>query len=416
MGNANTTNQYTAGWEARSIRSIRILYSRYSYYTIVMPNPLQTITGFFRSAVQSGDGSVLGIDIGSAYLKIVQLRRKGGKAVLETYGSLALGPYGGFEIGRATHLPVDKLAEALRDLLREAHATTVRAGCAIPFSSSLVTPIEMRVTSEKELENAVPIEARKYVPVPISEVNLDWWVIPDEPDRLSPETPDETQTSAVSAFGSEPQPKKVQVLLAAIHNEAMSRFTDIVKGAGVECGFFEIELWSALRALIQGDLAPHALLDLGAGESKLYVIDRGLVRLSHIMSHGAQDLTLALSRSLNIGIEEAEKLKRSDGLAGETGGSLTGMLNVVFAETSHVLQSFEHRSGHAVADLILTGGGANLRGIEELAARSSSTPVFRADPFRQVEAPAFLGDVLSSVGPEFSVALGVAFRRLQEGG
>ena len=56
---------------------------------------------FFKKAGQS----VLGIDIGSSSIKIVQLRKKGGKAVLETYGELALGPYAGVEIGRATNLP-----------------------------------------------------------------------------------------------------------------------------------------------------------------------------------------------------------------------------------------------------------------------------------------------------------------------
>ena len=119
-----------------------------------MQNPLQKLAGFFKQAVHSGAESVIGIDVGSAYLKVVQLRRKGGRAVLETYGSLALGPYAGVEIGRATRLPVQKLAEALRDLLREAHVTTKEGACAIPFESSLVTPIEMMAFDESELEHA----------------------------------------------------------------------------------------------------------------------------------------------------------------------------------------------------------------------------------------------------------------------
>src|SRR3989338_2789059 len=150
-------------------------------YTVSVKFPFKSI----MSALQPSADSVIGIDVGSAYLKVVQLRRKSGRAVLETYGSLALGPYAGLEIGRATHLPTQKISEALRDLMREAHVTSSHAGVAIPFEASLVTPIEMMVTSERELETAVPIEARKYVPVPISEVNLDWWVIPDEPGNPS---------------------------------------------------------------------------------------------------------------------------------------------------------------------------------------------------------------------------------------
>ncbi len=359
---------------------------------------------------QSQNDSVVGVDVGSAYLKVVQLRRKKGKAVLETYGSLALGPYAGVEIGRATRLPAERLAEALRDLMREAHVTTTQAAFAIPFSSSLVTPIEMRVLDPKELAIAVPIEARKYVPVPISEVNLDWWIIPDEPARADSAN-DET---APSGSGG---PQTLHILIAAIHHEATNRFQSLVRASGLESSFFEIELFSTVRALFPQDLEPHAVLDLGAGETKLYIVDRGLPRLSHIISHGAQDITLALSRGLGVTVEEAERLKRERGLGSERqeeNASLHALLNVVFSEANRALGSFERRFGKRVGSMALSGGGANLAGIEQLAEQSSAIAVERANPFAQVEAPAFLDEVLKAAGPEFTVALGVAFRKLQE--
>jgi len=372
------------------------------------------------SALQSSDASVVGVDVGSAYIKVVQLRRKKGKAVLETYGSLALGPYAGVEIGRATRLPAERLAEALRDLMREAHVTTKQAAFAIPFSSSLVTPIEMRVLDPKELATAVPIEARKYVPVPISEVNLDWWIIPDEPPRVTSEVlqnggGNATQTETASGAGTMPQ--TMHILIAAIHNEATNRFQSLARASGLESSFFEIELFSTVRALFPQDLEPHAVLDLGAGETKLYIVDRGLPRLSHIISHGAQDITLALSRSLGITVEEAERLKREQGLGSgrqEESASLNALLNVVFSEANRVLGSFERRFGRRVRSMALSGGGANLKGVQAVAEQSSPVAVERANPFAQVEAPAFLDEVLKVAGPEFTVAIGVAFRKLQE--
>ena len=368
------------------------------------------------SSFQSTTDSVIGVDIGSAYLKVVQLKRKAGKAVLETYGELALGPYEGLEVGRATKLPPDKLAEALRDIIREAHVTTTRGAIAIPFASSLVTIIDIPPLEEKDLSVAVPIEARKYVPVPISEVNLEWWVVPKEPTR---------NTENAEVVGSETSPSTsgktafLQVLIAAIHNEALTRFQDVAKGSGVEASFFEIELFSTIRALLPQDLEAHAVLDFGAGETKLYIIDRGLLRLSHSISHGAQELTLALSRSLNITMDEAEKLKRTNGLSASdsrVSDSLRGILDFVFSETDRGLRNFEHRFGRKVKDIILSGGGANLLGLEEFAGKAFSVPIFRANPFTHVEAPAFLDEVLKSVGPEFSVAIGLAFRKLQEEG
>ena len=379
-------------------------------YTVAMVNPFKR----FMTVLQPAGGSVIGIDIGSAYLKVVQLRRKVGKAVLETYGELALGPYAGSEIGRATNLPVPALAEALRDLLREAHVTTANGAVAVPFASSLVTTIDMPALSEQELSSAVPIEARKYVPVPISEVSLDWWIVPPSPREEA--VPSGAQGDA-SRPALAPSPK-LRVLIAAVHNEAMTRFESVMREAGITAGFFEIEIFSTIRALFPQDLLPHAILDMGAAETKLYIIDQGLLRFSHIINYGAQDLTLTLSRALNISVEEAEKLKRTSGLSvdEEASSSLRGLLDFTFVEANRAIQSFEHRFGRTVSNMLLSGGGANLAGIGEFAAEASRVSVTRADPFAQVEAPAFLDEILKSVGPEFSVALGIAFRRLQEAG
>ncbi|MBI2120737.1 MAG: hypothetical protein HYT94_03900 [Parcubacteria group bacterium] len=64
--------------------------------------------------------SVIGLDIGSSFIKVIQVRKEQGRAILETYGELALGPYGGLDVGRATNLPPEKIAEAVKDLFREA--------------------------------------------------------------------------------------------------------------------------------------------------------------------------------------------------------------------------------------------------------------------------------------------------------
>ncbi len=400
-----------------------------------MQNPFSQLSGFLHGAFQSAGESVVGVDIGSACIKVVQLRRKSGKAVLETYGSLAIGPYGGVEIGRATHLPPDKIAEALRDLLREAHVTATRAAFSIPFASSLVATMDMRVLDPKQLASAVSLEARKYIPVPISEVNLDWWVIPGEPEQAFKEETgageptrivgNETRVNTPPLPGSIGQlpldgpnaPKDMKVLIAAIHNEVMGRYDEVVKQSGLLSSFFEIELFSTIRALFPQDLFPHAVLDLGAGETKLYIIDRGLVRSSHIINHGGQDITLALSRSLGISVEEAEKKKRAEGILqnGEEAEGATAILNVICEETNRVLANFERKFGKSVKDVVFTGGGANLPGLEAFARRNMSVESLRANPFKQTLTPAFLDEVLQEVGPEFTVAVGIAFRALQEG-
>jgi Tfp pilus assembly PilM family ATPase len=93
-----------------------------------MENPFKKLFGgglsLFSSTTKE---SVIGVDIGSSAIKVVQVRRKGGKALLETYGSLSLGPYGGGEVGMATNLTEDKISAALTDLMRESYVT--KKGC-----------------------------------------------------------------------------------------------------------------------------------------------------------------------------------------------------------------------------------------------------------------------------------------------
>ena len=120
----------------------------------------------FSSFFSKGGQSVLGIDIGSSAIKIVQIKKKRGRAVLETYGELALGPYAGIEVGRSTILPKEKIVEALRDILREAKTTTVSSGIALPLSSSLISFITIPHVPDKQLSEVISIEARKYIPVP----------------------------------------------------------------------------------------------------------------------------------------------------------------------------------------------------------------------------------------------------------
>src|SRR3989344_1558180 len=143
-----------------------------------MANLIKKIIELFKT---NTSGSVIGIDFGSSAIKVVQLKSKNGRAVLETYGSISLGPYDELDVGQTTNLSVDKLSEALNDLLKESNVTTKNAILSIPARASLIFVIELPSSiKENELPDVVPIESRKYIPVPISEVSLDWWIIPSE--------------------------------------------------------------------------------------------------------------------------------------------------------------------------------------------------------------------------------------------
>ncbi len=373
-----------------------------------MANFLPKITNLFNRQSHS----VLGIDIGSSSIKMVQLNRKNGHPVLETYGELALGPYAGKKVGEATNLPPEKIIEAINDMLREkeVNITTRLCGLAIPFSSSLMVVIDMPLMTKGQLDQMVPIEARKYVPVPISEVTLDWYIIPKDKNT--------DENTEIPEGGPTPI-SKVEVLVVALHNDTINRYKNIVTKSELEAAFFEIEIFSTMRSVLDQEITPVLIIDMGATTTKLYIVEKGILRSSHMINRGSQNITNELSKSLGISLEDAEYLKREKGIDGEINGikiknivSIT--LNYIFSEANQILLSYQKKYNKNLSKVMLVGGGSALRGIADVAKESFQTEVVAGDPFGKVVAPAFLEKVLRDTGPEFAVAVGVALRRLQE--
>jgi type IV pilus assembly protein PilM len=369
---------------------------------------------FFSNLFSKPGESVLGIDIGSSALKIVQIRKQNGQAVLETYGELALGPYAGGTVGQAVILPPEKIASALVDLMREkeVNITTNKCGISIPFASSLMTVVDFPHVSTKQLGVMVPLEARKYIPVPITEVALDWSIIPKSDVRID----DYPDGATPDKFGT-PAAPRIDVLIVAIHNETLSRYQDISLKAGLQTSFFEIEIFSTMRAILDETLAPVMLMDMGAASTKLYIVERGVVKASHTINRGSQDITSTISTSLGLPLERSEVMKRQHGADG-TDKVLTEIitlnLDYIFAEANRTLLAFEKKYNRTVSKVVLVGGGAALKGLTDLAKANFKTDVTPAHPFGKLATPAFLEKVLKETGPEFAVAIGLALRRLSE--
>ncbi len=359
--------------------------------------------GLFDFLGKKKAGSVIGIDIGSSSLKVVQMRREGGTAVLETYGEIALGPYGSAEVGQATNLPAAKVAETLKDLLREANVTTKDAGISIPFSRSLLTLVSLpRRANAEEQKTVISLEARKYIPVPVQEVQLDWFVLPEAPSEKGAESPN------------------ISVLLVAVHNDELTRLQDIVVAAELAASFYEIEIFSTIRSVVDEPVAPVLVLDIGASATKVYVVERGVVALSHNIREGGQDVTRTIASAHGLDIKKAEIAKKEHGFA-ESGApydrkTIELVFSRIFEEARRALARYELEHQKAISALVLTGGGGVTKELAAYAQSFFSIEVRVADPFAKASAPAFMRPVLQEIGPEFAVAVGLALRKLEDQG
>ena len=163
------------------------------------------------------------------------------------------------------------------------------------------------------------------------------------------------------------------------------------------------------------------LLDIGATSTKIFIVERGILRASHTINRGSQSITLTLAKSLGLSNIDAEVLKRDKGLLGVAGGVgvkdiITVTLDFIFSEANQIVLAYQKKYNKNVSKVILVGGGSALKGIEEVAKNSFQTDVVLGNPFSKVLVPAFLEKILQQTGPEFTVAVGIALRKLEEVG
>ncbi len=361
-----------------------------------MKNPLANLFSLFSRASPQ---SVVGIDFGSSAVKVVQLKKRAGQAVLETYGAVALGPYAEVEAGRAARLAPAKLSEALADVLREAKVTARHCGAAVSMSASLVAAFSVPHREGQDLRGIIPIEARKYIPTSLSEVEFTWRVLPRPSAGATSVEPD--------APGD-----KTEALVTAIHRYALARLRSICSEATLEPSFFEVEVFATARAAALAPDKAFGIIDIGAGETKISIVDEGLLRDAHTVNRGGQDMTLALASSLGLSFAEAEARKRSSGA--ENGVAQSSVIARVFGEAHEVFSRYEAHAARAFSGLVLSGGGALANGLTVEAGKMFSLPVTLIDPASLLSTPAFLSPMLSRAGPEFAVAIGAALRRLEE--
>jgi type IV pilus assembly protein PilM len=264
-----------------------------------------------------------------------------------------------------------------------------------------------------EIAAIIPTEARKYIPVPMTEVSIDYFILPKKEASFSEMNADLNETDS-----SKIKEEKMNVLVVATQNDAVARSRSIISECNLEASFFEIEIFSSIRANFEHELSPVLLIDFGASRTKLSIVEFGLIKSYHTIDRGGADITNSISRSLSIPFSEAEKMKKEFGFfENPKEKSLTDIIKVhidyIFSETNNVLLGYEKKYDRTISKVIFTGGGSLMKGLKEIAVNNFQAEVEIGHPFSKVGAPEFLDKVLETMGPEFAVSLGLALRKLQ---
>ena len=353
---------------------------------------------FSSTETKGGDTTgVVGIDIGSASIKVVELQDRKGVITLSTYGELQLGPYASKPLGESVVLEPKQEQEALVDVIRESAVQGRNAVFAMPLSSSFVTNVSLEADADADLSAMVRIEARKVIPASLSEVTLDWAEV-------------ELSKKQAEAGG----PERRNVLIAAIQNSALERFKVLMQFVGMKAPPTEIECFSTLRGVYHSDEPDIAIIDIGAVSAKLYIARKGLLMRMYRIRAGGTIATKRIAEALKVDFETAEAMKYAADKSGPQYAELkrahNGSYERAFREFHQVLREYEHNTGRKLSSVYLSGGGALFPGIDAQLKDALDRDVVPVNPFAKVAYPAFMEDTLRTIGPSFAVALGAAMR------
>ncbi|MBI3305101.1 pilus assembly protein PilM [Candidatus Parcubacteria bacterium] len=367
--------------------------------------------------------SAIGIDIGSSAVKIVELAWEDKRFRVSNYGSVSV-TESDDDRGlprRLTQLAVGDVANLIRTLLAAMGfgRSAPPAAIAVPVFSSFSTLIEMPLMSESEVGQAVQFEARKVIPVPLSEVVMEWTVLQRERDpKLLKDQAPWLRLLGIGKGSSPPgtASKNIQVMLAAVPREVLSRSVSTASQAGLKLLFLEVETFSLARALADQTPDPSLLIDIGARSTNFSIIEEGFVSLTHTVEIAGYNLTRATAEGLNILPARAEERKQTQGLAGGGGEGqiahlMLSYIEVLTTEAERVLGLHE-RSGVKVQRIVLAGGSARLTKLAEYVSTKLGRPIEIAQPFKNLLYPEALKVQLEELGPSFAVAIGLAQKAL----
>jgi type IV pilus assembly protein PilM len=358
------------------------------------------VSGFFTDVFNFFKGrAVLGVDIGTASIKIAEISEKSGTLNLTNYGILETKDYLNHpnKAIQTSSLPIEEreTTDLLKMLLGEMKTKTNLAIASIPSFASFGTVIDMPLMSREETAKAVTFQAPQYIPMPVAETLIDWFKI-DE-------------------FTGDSRQKFQHIFVIGISRKLIQKYKDIFRGAGLRLVSLEFDALAATRALVDDGDDETVIVDIGAEETEIFIASKGHVEYVGGTDYSGIHLTQSVARSLGITTLRAEELKRRRGLSSEGPESELStltipFLDVIIQEVNHVKEVYHRRYGREVKKVMLVGGGANLIGIERYFVRQTGLIETQPNIFRKVSYQLNLEPVLRQLTNEFPTAVGLAER------
>lgn len=348
-----------------------------------------------------GKNVFLGIDIGTSAIKIVELSISSGKPTLTNYAWMPIkSPFD--SDGRRTDNLEAIFVEYLKKIIKEAGFRSKNAYVSIPAFGGLITLIDFPEMERNDVDQAIRFEAHKYIPTSLDDVILSWDIVNDG----------RTENGAVSRDGDKGSSSKMQVLLVAASKNKVAKYENLIKSVGLELKVIELESFPMVRALIGNDPGNFIVVDIGSRICNIMLVENGTIRINRNIDAGGKDITRTIAKSIGLDEERAESMKLSDkNFFNKESYINFPPLEMILDEVSRIIANLSQEGkAEKIDGVILSGGTANLAGIDSYFSDMLKQKVIIGNPLSRVQYDHRLDPILRNQGIQFSVSIGLALK------
>lgn len=336
---------------------------------------------------------VIGLDIGSTNIKLVELAKDSKHTTLLSAGSAAIPPK-----ALSSDLPSDNQAVsvAINKLVKDAGAKAREVHVALPETQVFTRVIKVPRLSRQELASAIKWEAEQEISLPLEQVNLDYTVLRD-----TKETGDNT----------------MDVLLVAAPKTLVEKYVTILDQTELDLTIIETDLIATFRSImhVAKDVKNPMIVLMGAHNTSLALVHKGTLVFTRSISAGANSFIRAASQKLNIDITQAREYVRAYGLEknkleGKIVQAVQPVMNTIVKELKRATQYFQNTfQGESVDTILLCGGASRLPGLIITLTEIMEIETQLANPWLALERDARF-QKLEPEAPAYVVAVGLALR------
>ncbi|MCW8855727.1 MAG: pilus assembly protein PilM [Kangiella sp.] len=340
---------------------------------------------------------VIGIDISSTAVKVLQLGKVGNRYRVDRY---AVEPLPQGVVVERDIRDTEAVGNAIKKAVDKARTTTKYAAVAVSGSAVITRSIQMdKGLTDQEMEDVIKVEADQYIPYPLEEVNLDFEVLGD----------------------SDVNENQVDVLLAASRSVNVDSRIDALEIAGLIPKVVDIEAYAIERAyqLTKKKTVEHiensvvAIVDIGATMTSLNVLRNGQVIYNREQLFGGNQLTEEIQSRYGLSYQEAGLAKKQGSLPDDYETEvLIPFAEIITQQVGRALQFFFSASEfNSVNEIILAGGCASIDGLDGMIQEHLGTPTRVANPFAEMSISSHVNtQALSADAPAMMISCGLALR------